>query len=86
MPKKRFSNLTLAIVLFACGGFLFGSLWQIEISIINGLNGWPFMYLFNMVQVGNWEARDFFYLVIGLTFLLTVAVAYHLGRNEGLRE
>ena len=72
----------LQAALWILGAVVFGSLWQIEITILNQLNGdYPFAYLFTWIQgVNNWAARDFFFALIGVSFFLTVAVAYKLGK------
>jgi hypothetical protein len=71
----------LNATLFVLGALVFGSLWQIEISILNDFHGWTFGYLFTWIQgVSNWAARDFFFAVIGASFLFTVYVAFLLGK------
>lgn len=72
----------LTASLWILGAIVFGSLWQIEITILNQLNGdYPFGSLFGLIfPVSNWAARDFFYALIAVCFVLTVTTAFLLGR------
>jgi len=73
--------------MWVLGAFVFGSLWQIEITILNQLNGdYPFGIFFSFIYpVSNWQARDFFYGLIGACFILTVAVSFKLGEHYAAR-
>lgn len=76
------------VVLIAVGALEMGSLWQIEISILNENHGWEFAYLFTWIQgVNNWAARDFFFTVNFLIFcamaIACLCVGYSLGKEEG---
>jgi hypothetical protein len=57
-----------------------GCMWQIEIAYINICNGWPFTYLFTWVQVDNWAAKDFFYLLQCASFVVAVVAVFMLGK------
>ena len=56
-------------------------MWQIEIAYLNILHGWPFAYLFTWITVDNWAAKDFFYLVQAVAFILTIIASFELGRK-----
>jgi len=76
-------QILLILALVSLSLIFMGCLWQVEISIINTMNGWPFVYVFCLVQLDNWVARDIFYCVFFSCFLLAIFLGYLLGKNGG---
>ena len=79
----RRKRLALLCVLSGLALLFTGCLWQIEITIINDLNGWTFTWIFCSLVLNNWVARDLFYLILFLCYLFTVATAYWMGKFDG---
>jgi hypothetical protein len=62
-----------------------GSMWQLEITVLNRLNGdFPFGYFFSIIRgVDNWAAADFWMLLMIVAF---VVVALNGDKPKGKKR
>lgn len=71
--------ITVAALYSIMGAILFGLFWQMEITIINTVHGWPFGYFFSIIILDNWVARDILYLCFGIHFVAMQIISAWVG-------
>jgi hypothetical protein len=72
-------------LLILCSLVFMGSLWQLEIADLCLTNGWPFGYLFCLIQfplAQVWAVRDFWMMLLAGSFLIVAAEAIYFSEKR----
>lgn len=78
---KRFSLLLILLVL--CGMAFIACQWQLEVADNFLLNGWgAYKVLFNWIVIEDvWAVRDFWMLMLDISFVAGLALMFMIGRK-----